>query len=185
MFIRSERLFLRPAWAEDMADVVAAIGNETVVQSLDRAPWPYRPDPACMAASHPHFLVTLPGADGARLIGCAGFAACEGETEIGMFTAPQYAGQGYASEALRSLLALARTLGHRRVIARPFHDEAAWRRVLEKVCFRPTGRLSERLHRARGVAEPVRVHALDLAAPGNCDGPDCTFADQRGLMRAA
>lgn len=185
MFIRSERLFLRPVWVEDTADVLAAIGDERVVQSLDRAPWPYRPDPAGMAATHPHFLVTLPGADGARLIGCAGLAACSGETEIGVFTAPQHMGQGYASEALRSVLALARTLGHRRIIARPFRDEAAWCRVLAKACFRPTGRLSERFHRTRGVVEPVLVHALDLAVPGNSDGPDRSDADQAMVMRAA
>lgn len=185
MFIRSERLFLRPGWAEDMADVVAAIGDETVVRSLAHEPWPYCPihpgDQARKAGLHPHFLVTLPGADGARLIGCAAFAMSEGETEVGVFTAPTHRKQGYATEALRSLLSLARTLGHRQIIARPFADQAAWRRVLGKASFRPTGKVRERFNPMTGLTEPALVHALDLAVAGNWDGP----GDPDGMKRAA
>lgn len=181
MFIRSERLFLRPGWPEDWADVLAAIDDDAVLCNLDRAPWPYRPEPCSQPADAPHFLVTLPDAQGARLIGCAGFAAHDGVTEIGVFTAPAHTGCGYATEAVRSVLPLARTLGHARIIASHFVDQLAWRRVLEKAGFRATGLVRKRFNPARGVAEPSLIHAIDLAAPGNCDGP----RQPEGMMRAA
>jgi RimJ/RimL family protein N-acetyltransferase len=187
MFIRSERLFLRPGWPEDASDLLAVIGDEAVLRNLDRAPWPYRPDPAFAPSSpvaalrYPHFLVTLPGPDGTRLIGCAGLAACDGETELGVFTAPAHSGQGFATEAARSVLSLARTLGHERIIARPFMDQTACRRVLEKIGFRPTGLVRSRFNPARSEAQPALILALDVAAPGNCDGPQ----DPEGIMRAA
>jgi hypothetical protein len=91
MFIRSERLFLRPGWPEDWAELHTLIDDEHVVRHLEKAPWPYRPEDARDFAAreqdeaHPHFFITLPGADGAQLIGCAGLianenACAEGET---------------------------------------------------------------------------------------------------------
>ena len=41
MFVRTPRLFLRPAWAEDAAAVAATIGDYDIVKNLGRAPWPY------------------------------------------------------------------------------------------------------------------------------------------------
>ena len=56
MFIRSERLFLRPAWAEDWADVLAAISDEAVLRNLARAPWPYRAEDAQWFVNRPQDL---------------------------------------------------------------------------------------------------------------------------------
>ena len=39
MFIRSERLFLRPGWPEDWQELEPLIADEKVVRNL--APWPY------------------------------------------------------------------------------------------------------------------------------------------------
>ena len=41
MFHVTERLLLRPAWPEDAGAILAAIGEETIVRNLARAPWPY------------------------------------------------------------------------------------------------------------------------------------------------
>ncbi len=38
MFLRTERLFLRPAWAEDASELTRAIGHEPVVRMLARVP---------------------------------------------------------------------------------------------------------------------------------------------------
>ena len=46
MFLRTQRLFLRPAWPEDAAEIARAIGHEPVVRMLARVPWPYREDHA-------------------------------------------------------------------------------------------------------------------------------------------
>lgn len=171
MFIRSERLFLRPGWPEDWAELHALIDDEAVVRNLARAPWPYSPDDARRFAAmpqaerHPHFFVTLPGAHGSKLIGCVALAQAEGETELGYWIARSQWGKGYATEAARCLLSFARTLGHRRIVAAPFADNPASARVLAKAGFRPTGEI--RLVRSAARIAPVsaRVHAIDLAAP--------------------
>jgi hypothetical protein len=66
MFIRSERLFLRPIWPEDWAELHSGLSDGEVVKNLARVPWPYTPEAArgFAAASHhprlPHFLITRP-----------------------------------------------------------------------------------------------------------------------------
>lgn len=186
MFIRSERLFLRPAWPEDWAELHALIDDEAVVRNLARLPWPYGPEDAKsfaalpQAGRYPHFFVTLPGAHGSRLVGCVGLMQSGDETELGYWIGQRHWGQGYATEAARALLAVARALGHRRVIATPFADNAASARVLAKAGFCLTGDIRQIRSPAR--AEPVAalVHAIDLAAPADCDGPnDGGFAPMR------
>ncbi|WP_370073167.1 GNAT family N-acetyltransferase [Novosphingobium sp. THN1] len=58
MFIRSERLFLRPAWPEDWAELHALIDDEAVVRNLSRAPWPYGPDDAKRFVAVPQGAIT-------------------------------------------------------------------------------------------------------------------------------
>ena len=102
MFIRSERLFLRPAFPEDCEAILAGINDEAVVRNLARAPWPYGIDDARAFAALPqdmrlpHFLVTLPGVG---VIGSAGMGEHEGLPEIGYWIARDHWGLGYASEA--------------------------------------------------------------------------------------
>ncbi len=191
MFIRSERLFLRPGWPEDWAELHALIDDEAVVRNLARAPWPYGPDEArSFAASaqgtrHPHFFVTLPGAAGARLIGCAGLAEEDGETVIGYWVAQQHWNKGYATEAVRAVLTLASTLGHCRIFARHFIDNAASARVLAKAGFSPTGEIRLGRSAARRDAEPTVIHAITLCPPADCDGPeDGGFSSMRNLRAA-
>lgn len=191
MFIRSERLFLRPGWPEDWAELHALIDDEAVVRNLARAPWPYAPEDARSFASraqgtrHPNFFVTLPGATGARLIGCAGLAEEDGETVIGYWIARQHWNKGYATEAVRAVLRLAPTLGHCRIVARHFIDNAASARVLAKTGFCPTGEIRRGQSAARSEAEPTVIHAIDLRQPADCDGPeDGGFNPMRNLRAA-
>ncbi len=128
MFHRCERLFLRPAFPEDSAAILAGIGEEAIVRGLARAPWPYTLDDARAFAAMPqdprlpHFLVTLPGVG---VIGSAGMGEHHGEPEIGYWIARPHWGHGYATEAARAVLRIARTLGHRRVTAGHFADNPA------------------------------------------------------------
>src|SRR4029453_3588759 len=41
MFARTERLLLRPGWAEDAPALARAIADEQVVRNLATAPWPF------------------------------------------------------------------------------------------------------------------------------------------------
>lgn len=180
MFIRSERLFLRPGWPEDWAELFTLIDDEAVVRNMSRAPWPYSAEDArdfaarVQSGRHPHFFITLPGADGAQLIGGVGLVPDDQGPEgaaplLGYWIARDHWGRGYATEAARGLLLLAATLGHRRVAARHFIDNPASGRVLAKLGFRPTGEIRPGLSPARDGVTPTLGYALDLDSPGNSD----------------
>lgn len=178
MFIRSERLFLRPGWPEDWKELLNLIDDERVVRNLANAPWPYTGEDARSFINLPQdrllprFLITLPGADGARLVGAVGLSAAQDGPELGYWIARNHWGRGYASEAARAVLSLARTLGHTRILATHFVDNVASCRVLEKVGFSSTGRIIERFCMGRGAAFPAREHELIFDAPSDCDGGD-------------
>ena len=172
MFLRTERLFLRPAWPEDAPDLARAIGQEAVVRMLSRVPWPYGEEDAhsWIAAPRdpylPNLLITLPAEDG-RIVGCVGLHEDGGQIEVGYWIAPTHWGRGYATEALTGLLALARLAGHRRIVSRHAADNPASGRVPRKAGFRPTGR--ERPFRSLGRATErlaAPEYALELADAG-------------------
>lgn len=187
MFIRSERLFLRPGWAEDWAELLALVDDEAILRNVAGAPWPYSPEDARALAVRPqslrapHFVVTLPGATGARLIGTIGLTRDPGlDAELIFWIARHHWNNGYGTEAVRAMADLARTLGHRRIMAGHFIDNGASARVLAKAGFRPTGDFRSRYSMARKAALPWRVHALDL---DQCDRPE--EQDPLEAMRAA
>lgn len=178
MFHRSERLFLRPAFPEDGEAVLAGIRDEAVVRNLARAPWPYGIDDAHAFVALPqdpclpHFLVTVPGVG---VIGSAGLGDNDGVPELGYWIARAHWGQGYATEAGRAVLRIARTLGHRWVTAGHFIDNPASGRVLRKLGFQPTGRIVKRHSCARGAFVDAIEHKRDVG----------TAADPVRIMRAA
>ncbi|EJL24125.1 GNAT family N-acetyltransferase [Novosphingobium sp. AP12] len=182
MFIRSERLFLRPGWSEDWEELLTLIADEAIVHNLANVPWPYTAEDAhtfiAMAQDRllPRFLITVPGAGGARLIGGCGLSLLDGEVNLGYWIAPGEWGRGFGTEAARAVLGLAHALGHRRVVASHYIDNAASGRVLEKVGFRRTGRVVERFSKGRGFASPSREYEVLFESsgdsPGDCDGDD-------------
>jgi GNAT superfamily N-acetyltransferase len=187
MFIRSERLFLRPGWPEDWQDISAQMADDDIAQHLPLLP---RPDALHAAQSlagmgqgrhYPHFLITLPGADGARVIGCVGLSQTATGVELGYWIGPDHWGRGYATEASRAVLRLARTLGHRNLEAMHFVDNPASGQVLHKIGFVPTGQTVQRYSAARGGMASALVYGLSLGQPSDCDGGD----DAGGAMRAA
>ena len=84
MFLRTQRLFLRPAWLEDAPELTRAIGKEAVVRMLARAPWPYREEharawiEAPKEPRYPSLLITLPERGG-RIVGGCGLHEPENE----------------------------------------------------------------------------------------------------------
>jgi RimJ/RimL family protein N-acetyltransferase len=177
MFIRSERLFLRPGWPEDWSELLARIADEAVVRNLAKAPWPYTDADARDFARQPqdarlpHFFVTLPSAaEPARLIGCVGLAEMDGEIELGYWFGREWWGRGFATEAARAVLRLAKVLGHRQLVAGHFADNPASGRVLRKIGFAPTGRVRNRFSLARGTEVASVEHRLTLGEASDCDG---------------
>lgn len=178
MFIRSERLFLRPGWPEDGAELHTLLADETVVRNLAHVPWPYTAEDAQAFLAMPQtpllprFLITLPQAGGAHLVGCCGLSLLDGEINLGYWIARDAWGRGYATEAAGAVLGLAHALGHRRIVAHHYVDNAASGRVLEKVGFRRTGRVAERFSKGRGFASPSREYEVSFESDGDCDGDD-------------
>ena len=151
--IETERLVLRPLRSQDLADVVAYQSREDVVRYL---PWEVRTqhesaehlaermlwtrlehegDYLCVA-------VEIPGVDGERprLIGDLSLmlrSVTHRQAEIGWVFHPDFHGQGYATEAVATLLELAFTeLGSHRIFASldPRNDASA--RLCERIGMR-------------------------------------------------
>ncbi|SFR85817.1 GNAT family N-acetyltransferase [Sphingomonas jatrophae] len=170
MFARTARLMLRPGWREDAPALHAAIADEAVVTKLARAPWPYaladaeaflaRPVEPCL----PSLLLFERGEGAPRLVGGAGLhRETDGSVALGYWIAQDRWGRGYATEAGRAVVEMARALGHKRLMAGHFIDNAASGRVLAKLGFCPTGRIAACGSAARGRPSPTIVSTLVLA----------------------
>jgi len=176
MFVRTQRLTLRPGWPEDAPALAQAIGHENVVRNLARAPWPYPMEAAETFLSSfedpvdPKFLV-FEHRDGAtRLIGGVGLSTWKEEpNEFGYWYTPDAWGRGFATEAGRAVLQAARARGIRRVTAGHFIDNPASGRVLRKLGFRPTGQLVTMYSRGRGCDVTSTRYEIDLCE-GDCSG---------------
>lgn len=157
MFARTERLFLRPGWLEDAAELQSMIGDEAVVRNLATAPWPYALDDARTflqmprSAAEPNFLIALRTGGAPKIIGGVGIAARpDGDHELGYWIARPYWGLGFATEAARAVLGIARTMKLPRLTASHMVDNPASGKVLRKLGFQPTGRIVNRYSAGRG-----------------------------------
>lgn len=177
MFIRTERLFLRPVFPEDWRAIHHGMSDGSVPRMLASAPWPFTAADAieyCARAARRgpfSFSITLPGKAGAPVIGQLGMepAADRGGNalELGYWIARDWRGRGYASEAVAGCLETARALGARRIVAGHFLDNPASGRVLDRAGFARTGELAPTPCLARGgMAVLARRYLLDLQARG-------------------
>lgn len=173
MFTRTERLFLRPPFPEDWREVHSGINDAGVVRMLARAPWPYTPDDAqafCNAVRDPldlRFVVALPGVEGAPLIGQIGLDCTQDQPEVGYWIVRGHRGKGYATEALRGVVEIARALGVERLAAGHYLDNPASGAVLKKAGFAETGEVRPTYALGRGGQLVLsRRYALDLVAAG-------------------
>jgi RimJ/RimL family protein N-acetyltransferase len=173
MFMRTERLFLRPAWPEERAELAALIVG---VQGLSDDVRAWIETPA--SEMYPQFCITVPGANGAQLIGGIELIDAAGAASLDFWIAQPFRGQGFATEAVRAVLSLARTLGHRRIVGWHFVDDAASGHVLAKTGFSSTGHIRMCLNPARGSGEPALIHAVALDDTDNGQDPET-------MMRAA
>lgn len=171
MFARTERLLLRPGWAEDTPALFAAIADEGIVRNLASAPWPYRIEDAEAflaterPAGEPSFLIFRRTHGAPQLVGSVGIGRRpDGALELGYWIARSGWGLGYASEAAAAVIALARQgLGIERLHAGHFLDNPASGRVLEKLGFRATGEIAARFSAGRGEAAPSRLFEVELS----------------------
>jgi RimJ/RimL family protein N-acetyltransferase len=171
MFARTDRLLLRPGWAEDAPALAKAIADMAIVRNLSTAPWPFslRDAEAFLAAPRdpilPSLLIFERTEDEPVLAGACGLGRrASGSVELGYWIARSHWGRGFATEAGRALIDIARTLKLTALEASHFLDNPASGRVLEKLGFQSTGIIAPRLSCARGEAIPARFMTLRLAA---------------------
>lgn len=148
MFARTPRLVLRPGWAEDARALTDAIGHDAVLRNLAHVPSPYTlaDAEAFLAAPQdetlPRLLAFARTWGTPRLIGGCGIQCdADGALELGYWIARPYWGLGFATEAARAVMGIARASGLPPLRARHFIDNPASGKVLRKLGFRFTGRI--------------------------------------------
>ncbi len=188
MFARTERLLLRPGWEDDAPALHEAIAHEAVAMKLARLPWPYNEDHArgflnSHDAGHGrHMLIFARTAGKPRLVGGIGLELDGCAAELGYWISPRYWGLGFATEAARAVVDMARTaLPCRKLTAHHYIDNPASGNVLRKLGFRRTNRVISRPCLARGRDVPAFDYVLDFAEKGDC--PDDNMAG-RTLLAA-
>jgi RimJ/RimL family protein N-acetyltransferase len=171
MFARTERLMLRPGWPEDADALARAIAHEDVAMRLARLPWPYSIEDAQAWLATPRsgtdptsLLITSVESVEPKLVGGIGLVRLDdGSHELGYWLTPTAWGRGYATEAGRAMIDIARhTLRLRRLASGHFVDNPASGRVLKKLGFCETGR-ARRPCLARGHDVDSVEMALDLS----------------------
>ena len=172
MFARTERLLLRPAWAEDSHTLFRAIGDERIVRNLATAPWPYMPEhaacwtQAARSPDRPAALIFKRDSGAPELIGGIGIHDTpDGAVELGYWIARTHWGRGYATEAGRAVVDMARHgIGAPRLHGRHMVDNPASGGVLRKLGFVETGTGTIDCL-ARGAEVACVTYELDLSAP--------------------
>jgi RimJ/RimL family protein N-acetyltransferase len=161
----TERLLLRPGWAEDAPALARAIGEEAIVRNLARVPWPYdEKDAASFLALpqeplRPRFLIFLRACN--RLVGGIGLDG-QRDAELGYWIARAHWGQGLATEAGRAVVQLAdSSLRLPRLVASHALDNPASGRVLTKLGFGATGITAAMHSQGRGGDMRVRLFTRD------------------------
>lgn len=178
MFVRTERLFLRPAWPEDLDDLVEALKEEDIQRNVGVGQLPRTAQEIHAYLNRPrnprlpHFFIYLRAPEGPRLVGGIGLGLYDDDVEVGYWIAARYRGRGFAGEALRAVIRQARSLGYKRVLASHFADARANQQVLESAGFRDTGEVRLRFSAGRAMEYAVRIYVADLdqceAVPDLC-----------------
>jgi len=118
MFVRTERLILRPSWPEDAPRLAKALNQLEVSRNLLHVPAPYSVADAAAWIERPRdprlpeFLALLRTRGAPRLVGGCGIArGQDGALELGYWVERAHWGLGFATEAARAVMRLARATG--------------------------------------------------------------------------
>lgn len=172
--LQTERLTLRELAPEADAPALARIGGDPRVAPMlvhPTVPWPVESARAWAEAYRytgaPGFRVAI--CLGGTLIGTALFGIKGGTATCAYFIDPAHWGQGFATEAMRTLLwDAAERWGVTEIGADHYADNPASGAVLRKLGFTPTGLTTMGTGAARLEPAPCviyRVGAADLKAP--------------------
>ncbi len=164
--LRTARLEMRPLSPEDARHFAEQLGTDPGAIAM----LSHMPEPLTVEAAREWIeLRTGPGghvfairrADG-TFVGTTGFGGPrDGVPGFGYWVGAAYRGQGFATEAGEAIVAHARRLGVRRMVAETFPGNAASERVLAKLGFRAEGPV-ERNYPLRGGWRRLTLHVLEL-----------------------
>lgn len=190
MFARTPRLLLRPGWMEDATALVHAIDDPAVARNLTHVPSPYTLADAEAFLSLPQNsglprLLAFTRTNGSpRLVGGCGLDLDEqGRPELGYWIARAYWGLGFATEACRAVLGMARAAGATEIRAGHFIDNPASGKVLRKLGFRSTGQVEPRFSLGRNAAVDSIIFEESEAGEANDDPAMEVYSD--AMMVAA
>lgn len=181
MFIRTERLFLRPGWPEDSEEVLTLLHEEEVARNVPAASLPTSAREVRETLQEPrgklmpYFFITIPAGRGTKLVGCIWLFKEGPDTELFCWIGKDYRGRGYATEAVRAVVTQARALGYRRILASHFADNKGAAQVLKEVGFEPTGETRKRFCAGRGGDVTSVIYVADCRASfggGDDDGSE-------------
>ncbi|WP_198045981.1 GNAT family N-acetyltransferase [Novosphingobium aquimarinum] len=130
MFIRSERLFLRPRWPEDAPALENLTGRDRQLDPMAVVFDSVDPDDRRSVG----FLITLPGRG---IVGIAALVRVDDEAELRIWVGPAWRNLGYETEVISALAGVARMLGHHRIRASIMQDKRVARIVLDRTGFAP------------------------------------------------
>ena len=144
--MRSKRLTYRPLVAADAGRIAALAGEWDIARMTSRIPHPYSLIDADLwiASLETDEFVRGLELEG-ELIGAVGYIETdEREAEIGYWIGKPWWGNGFATEAARTLLAYCfQEAGYRRLTCGHFVDNPASARVISKLGFRRIGKGSQ------------------------------------------
>jgi len=121
-------------------------------------------------AHFPSFLMMLRTNGAPRLIGACGIGNLNGEPELGYWIGRPYWGLGFATEASRAVIEIAKTIGHKKLVASHFTDNPASGKVLRKLGFQSTGKTALRHSNGRGIATTCALYERSLEDAVTDDG---------------
>ncbi|WP_156842226.1 GNAT family N-acetyltransferase [Novosphingobium aquimarinum] len=168
MFIRTERLFLRPCWPEDAKELLDVFSDDAEARKVAAIPMFNKANVAESRLSQardtllPPLSIYLRSDAGSRLVGTIGLCRNGDDVELGYWIARPYRGHGYAGEAVQAVLRQARALGHKRIVAFQSAESAASATVLKDIGFRETGALRSCYRDGRPAEAPARVLVANL-----------------------
>lgn len=191
MFARTPRLLLRPGWMEDAPALAEAIGDPAILRNLTQVPARYSVDDAraflglpqdpCM----PSLLAFTRTRGAPKLVGACGIKRAEdGVPELGYWIARPYWGLGFATEAARAVMSMARATAVRDIRAAHFADNPASGNVLRKLGFNFSGRVERRHSPARGTSADCLVFEEGVACRMWNDSADLLYSDAMPALAA-
>ncbi|CUJ27868.1 GNAT family N-acetyltransferase [Cognatishimia activa] len=167
--IEAERFVLRPLRRSDQGLIEHYASDRTLARMTTSIPHPLPPGvtEAFIARSHSEdrvedvWALDGTGHENAEVMGVISLErVSEDQAEIGYWVAPPFWNMGFASEAVRTLIA-ANPLGSKTLFASVFQDNAASARVLTNAGFQYLGD-AENFSVARNAPVPTWTYSLKL-----------------------